>query len=191
MRAIRIEANNSNPVILREFDKFFEDVATIVIADKQSLRSWILRPSKAFEVLDIIKRYLIIEVSGLVNSDSYVAIKVLKPALLQHLAGSNKHSLNMITNCTNSLNSSYMLPVSVARTPGTSFSIKGNDPLAATNTNPKASLIKIPDIARLNVVLITDSLISIKPLPNIIRIMSLFASKLNRLRFDYRYSIPR
>ena len=97
----------------------------------------------------------------------------------------------MITNCTNSLNSSYMLPVSVARTPGTSFSIKGNNPLAATNTNPKASLIKILDIARLNVVLITDSLISIKPLPDVIRIMSLFASKLNRLRFDYRYSIPR
>ena len=34
VRAIRIKANNSNPVILREFDKFFKDVATIVIADK-------------------------------------------------------------------------------------------------------------------------------------------------------------
>ena len=84
-----------------------------------------------------------------------------------------------------------MLPISIARTLGTSFSIKGNDLLATTNTNPKASLIKILDITRLNVVLITDSLISIKLLPNIIRIISLFASKLNRLRFDYQYSIPR
>ena len=74
-----------------------------------------------------------------------------------------------------------MLPISIAWTLGTSFSIKGNNLLAATNTNPKASLIKILDITRLNVVLITDSLILIKLLPNIIRIISLFTSKLNRL----------
>ena len=176
-------------MILCELKEFFKDVAAIIIADKQSLRSWILRPGKTLEVLDIIKCYLIIEVSGLVDSDSYVVIEALKLAFLQHLAGSNKHSLNMITNCTNSLNSSYMLPISVARTLSTSFSIKGDNPLATTDTNPKASLIKIPDIARLNVVLITDGSISIKLLRYIIRIIGFLASKLNRLRFDYCYSV--
>ena len=82
VRAMRIEPNNSNSVILSEFEEFFKDVATIVITDEQSPRSWILRPSETFEVLDIIKRYLIIEVPRLVNSDSNVAIKVLKLALL-------------------------------------------------------------------------------------------------------------
>lgn len=77
-----------------------------------------------------------------------------------------------------------MLPVCIYRTPSTSFGVKGDNPLTATNANAEASLVEVPLITALDVVLLTKSGVRGKPLPYFIRLMSLLASQFNWFGLD-------